>query len=298
MRGGGALARSMTGYGRAQQVLNGRDITVEVKSVNSRYFEYSSRLPRNHGFVDDALKKAVNGAVSRGKVEAYVSMQNLEEGDVQVQANVAVAKSYLAALGEVSGELGVENDVTASVLARFSDVFTVTRSETDEEQMRADILAVAAGALERYNQMRAAEGEKLAADILGRLCAIEAMLAEVEKDSAGRTRRYTRRLYERLQEVLQGATIDEGRILTEAAVFADKTAVDEETVRLRSHLKQYRDILAQSGQVGRKLDFLTQELNREVNTIGSKCQEVDITRLVVDMKAETEKIREQIQNLE
>lgn len=292
------MARSMTGYGRAEKILGGRDIVVEVKSVNSRYFEYSSRLPRNYGFVDDPLKKAVSAAVSRGKVEVHVSVQSLEEGDVQVRPNVAVAQSYLAALGEISTELAVPNDVTAAVLARFSDVFTVTRTEADEEQLKSDILAVAAEALSRYTAMRDTEGGKLVADIVTRLEALQAMLAEVEKDSAGRVQRYTQRLYERLQEVLQSTTIDEARVLTEAAIFADKTAVDEETVRLRSHLKQYGDILAQSGPVGRKLDFLTQELNREVNTIGSKCQEVDITRLVVDMKSEIEKIREQIQNLE
>lgn len=292
------MVRSMTGYGRAENILHGRDISVEIKSVNSRYFEYNARLPRGCNFVDTDLKKALSAAVSRGKAELHLSVQNIETSDTDVQPNIAVAKGYRDALATISSELGVENDVTASVLARFSDVFTLRRADTDEEELRQDILAVAAQAIESYNAMRAVEGDKLKADILSRLDSLGIMLRQVEKDSAGRVERYTHRLYEKLQAVLQDNTVDDARVLTEAAIFADKTAVDEETVRLHSHIKQYRDILAKGGQVGRKLDFLTQELNREVNTIGSKCQELEITKLVVDMKAEIEKIREQLQNLE
>lgn len=292
------MALSMTGYGRGKEVLHGRDIMVEIKSVNSRYFEYSSRLPRNYGFLDDALKKALSAVVSRGKAELRLNIQNLEEGETEIKANMAVAKGYANALAEISSELELPDDTSAAVLARFSDVFTVLRTEADEEELKADVLQVAKMAIEHYNQMRAVEGDKLKQDIMMRLDALEAMLAEVEKGSTGRVERYTQRLYERLQEVLQDRTVDEARVLTEAAIFADKTAVDEETVRLRSHFKQYREILAKGGAVGRKLDFLTQELNREVNTIGSKCQELEITQLVVEMKAEIEKIREQIQNLE
>lgn len=292
------MALSMTGFGRHEEILNGRDITVEIKSVNSRYFEYSSRTPRYCGFLEDALKKAVSGAVSRGKVELSLSILNLEEGEAEVCANLAMARGYFDALNTIARELRIDADVSASVLGRYSDVFTVRRSEVDEEQLTADVLQVAGAAIEKFSAMRAVEGKKLAADIGSRLEAIRSMLVLVEQDNQGRVQRYTEKLFARLGEVLQDRNIDEARLLTEAAIFADKTAVDEETVRLRSHLKQFDEILAQDGPIGRKLDFLTQEVNRETNTIGSKCQELEITRLVVDIKAEIEKIREQIQNLE
>lgn len=289
---------SMTGYGRGQQVLHGRDIMVEIKSVNSRYFEYFSRLPRNCSYLDDPLKKAVSALVGRGKVELHLSIQNVDAGEMEVKANTALAAEYYSAIVEMSRSLGVHNDVTASVLARFNDIFTLKQRETDEGELLADVLAVAALAVQRLNEMRAAEGEKLAADIQAHMQEIESLLTEVEADSLGRVQRYTSRLHERLREVLQDNAVEEARLLLEAAVFADKTCVDEETVRLHSHLKQYGEIIAGGSPMGRKLDFLTQEINREVNTIGSKCQELDITRRVVDMKAEVEKIREQIQNLE
>lgn len=292
------MAKSMTGFGRAQEVLHQREITVEVKSVNSRYFEYSSRMPRSMGFLDDKLKKAVSRHVGRGKTELHLSVQTLDGGETQISANLAAARGYFEALSEIARDLRVEMDVKASDFVRLTEVFNLRRGEADEDELTADILQVADAALVRFDDMRTTEGGQLVADVLGRLSAIEAMVGEVEKDSAGRVQRYTERLAERLREVLADTAVDEGRMLTEAAIFADKTAVEEETVRLRSHLAQYREILASGGQVGRKLDFLTQELNREANTIGSKCQEVDITRLVVDIKAEIEKIREQIQNLE
>lgn len=292
------MAKSMTGFGRAQEVLHQREITVEVKSVNSRYFEYSSRMPRSMGFLDDKLKKAVARYVGRGKTELHLSVQTLDGGETQISANLAAARGYFEAMSEIARDLRIEMDMKASDFARLTEVFNLRRGEADEDELTADILQVADAALARFDDMRTTEGGQLAADVLGRLCAIEAMVGEVEKDSAGRVQRYTERLSERLREVLADTAIDEGRMLAEAAIFADKTAVEEETVRLRSHLAQYREILASGGQVGRKLDFLTQELNREANTIGSKCQEVDITRLVVDIKAEIEKIREQIQNLE
>ncbi|MDL2254383.1 YicC family protein [Ruminococcaceae bacterium OttesenSCG-928-I18] len=292
------MAKSMTGYGRAEEVLHERSLAVEIKSVNSRYFEYNMRLPRNMGFLEDPVKKLVSSRTSRGRVEVGLNVQSLAGGNTQVTANIPVATEYYEAVSEIAAALMIENDTTASTIARFSDVFTVTRCEEDEEELTADVLKVAGEALNRYEQMRALEGEKLVADIRERLKAIEEMLQKVEKDSAGRVQRYKDRLYEKLKEILEDKSIEEARILTEAALFADKTAVDEETVRLRSHLRQFAEILAKEGAVGRKLDFLTQELNREVNTIGSKCQEVEITRLVVDMKSEIEKIREQIQNME
>ena len=292
------MVRSMTGYGRAQQERGGRDITIEIKSVNARYFEYSSRMPRSFAFLDDRLKKLVSGAISRGKTELALTVVNVSAPEASISVNLELAQSYLDAIRTMSDTLGVRDDVTASTLTRFSDVFTTRKAETDEEQLWQDVRAVAVAAVENFVSMRAAEGEKLKADILSRLETLERAVGEVEAMSAQRVPQYQEKLYARLQSLLADTSIDEARILTEAAIFADKTAVDEETVRLRSHLRQYRDILELSEPVGRKLDFLTQEMNRETNTIGSKAQDLEITRKVVDMKAEIEKIREQIQNIE
>lgn len=292
------MVLSMTGYGRAEQVVHGCDITVELKSVNSRYFEYNSRMPRSCAFLDDKLKKVLAASVSRGKLELCLTVQSIETADTEIIANLGVAKGYLSAIETMSTEFGLKNDITADALARFPDIFILRRAEQDEERLWQDVKDVAQQALLSYNTMRGTEGEKLKEDILSRLCSVEASVAQVEETSAERVQKYTEKMFARLQELLSSTNIDESRILTEAAIFADKTAVDEETVRLRSHIRQYRDILEEGGPVGRKLDFLTQELNREVNTIGSKCNELSITRTVVDMKAELEKIREQIQNLE
>ena len=250
---------SMTGFGRGTAVRNGREITVELRSVNSRYFEYSSRIPRTCNYLDSRLKKQLNQRISRGKVELSLTMQEVDAADTVVAVNLELARSYQQALEQMSQTLGMRNDVSAGLVSRFPEVLSTHHADVDEEQLWEDVSAVTAQALDRFVAMRAAEGEKMKADI---------------------------------------ESIDEARLVTEAAIFADKTAVDEETVRLRSHIAQYREILSLDEPVGRKLDFLTQELNRETNTIGSKCQDLDITRIVVDMKAEIEKIREQIQNLE
>lgn len=289
---------SMTGFGRAEAVLNGRDITVELRSVNSRYFEYSSRIPRSCNFMDAKLKKLLNEQIGRGKVELSLTIQTVDAADTMVDVNLELARSYQQAMEALSTELGVKNDVTAGMLARFPDVLQTRRADTDEEALWADVSQVCAAALEKFIAMRAAEGEKMKADVLNRLAFIEDAVTRIEALSAGRVSAYTQRLTEKLNKLLEDRGIDEARILTEAAIFADKTAVDEETVRLRSHIGQYRAMLELDEPVGRKLDFLTQELNRETNTIGSKCQELDITRIVVDVKGEIEKIREQIQNIE
>jgi uncharacterized protein (TIGR00255 family) len=281
---------SMTGFGRGTAVLNGREITVELRSVNSRYFEYSSRIPRSCSYMDSRLKKQLNERVTRGKVELSMTIQNVEAADAEVTVNMELARSYQKALRNLSEKLCIKNDVTVSTLTRHADV--------DEEQLWADVSAVTAQALDNFIAMRAAEGAKMKADVESRLCFLEERVGRVETLSAGRVEAYTSRLYEKLKTILEDRSIDDARVLTEAAIFGDKTAVDEETVRLRSHIAQYRSILELDEPVGRKLDFLTQELNRETNTIGSKCQDLDITRTVVDMKAEIEKIREQIQNLE
>lgn len=292
------MVLSMTGYGRAGALLHGRDIKVELRSVNARFFEYSSRIPRSCAFLEDKLKKLVASKVSRGKVELNLSIQTVTAADTVVTVNWQLAQGYRAALNAMSERMDLKNDVTAGMLARFPDVLTQTAAPTDEEELWQDVQSVAEQAVEAFVAMRATEGEKLKEDVENRLNVIEQLVAQIEQNSAGRVQAYSDKLYTRLQELLADRNIDEARLVTEAAIFADKTAIDEETVRLHSHVAQYREILALDEPIGRKLDFLTQELNRESNTIGSKCQDVAITRLVVELKSEIEKIREQIQNIE
>lgn len=289
---------SMTGYGRARQVLNGREITVELRGVNARFLEYSSRLPRAFAFLEDPLKKLVAARVSRGKVELSLTVQNTTAADTVVTVNWPLAKGYRDAMTALSEQLELKNDMSVSLIARMPDVLAQTAAPLDEEALWADVQAVAGQAVDAFLTMRAAEGEKLRADLLSHLDVVEQLVGGIEANTAGRVKAYSDKLYARLQELLADRSIDESRLVTEAAIFADKTAIDEETVRLHSHIAQYRDILSGDGPVGRKLDFLTQELNREANTIGSKCQDVDITRLVVELKSEIEKLREQLQNLE
>ena len=285
---------SMTDFGRGTAVRNGREITVELRSVNSRYFEYSSRIPRTCSYLDSRLKKQLNERITRGKVELSMTIQNVDAADTVVTVNMELARSYQQAMRDISEQLGVKNDISAGILTRFPDVLATRHADVDEEQLWEDVSAVTAQALDRFVEMRAAEGAKMKADVENRLNFLEECVGRVESLSAGRVEAYTNRLYEKLKVILEDRDIDDARVLTEAAIFGDKTAVDEET----SHISQYREILQLNEPVGRKLDFLTQELNRETNTIGSKCQDLDITRIVVDMKAEIEKIREQIQNLE
>ncbi|WP_294758972.1 YicC/YloC family endoribonuclease [uncultured Gemmiger sp.] len=292
------MVLSMTGYGRAGALLHGRDIKVELRSVNARFFEYSSRLPRSCAFLEDKLKKLVAAKVSRGKVELSLSIQTVTAADTVVSVNWSLAQGYRAALDSLIEKMDLKNDVTAGMIARFPEVLTQTAAPTNEDELWQDVQSVALQAVDAFVAMRAVEGEKLKADVAGRLDTIEELVAKIEQGSAGRVQAYSDKLYARLQELLGDRSIDESRLVTEAAIFADKTAIDEETVRLHSHVAQYREILALDEPVGRKLDFLTQELNRESNTIGSKCQDVAITRLVVELKSEIEKIREQIQNIE
>ena len=294
------MIKSMTGYGRARQTLNGRDITVEVRSVNNRYLDATVKLPRAYIFTEDAIKRRVQGAVSRGKVDVFVSIDSTGADETVVTVNEPLARSYLAALETIAalGGTALKAGFSAVDIARFPDVLTVTKAEDDLESVQADICAVADEALQAYNAMRAVEGEKLAADISARLDTIETLTGKVEARSPETVREYREKLTARMQEVLQSTTIEESRILTEAAIYADKVAVDEETVRLRSHVAQLRTMLQSDEPMGRKMDFLIQEVNRESNTTGSKCNDVEIARVVVELKAEVEKIREQVQNIE
>ncbi len=292
------MIKSMTGYGRGKQLLHGRDITVEVRSVNNRYLDCTVKLPRSYIFAEDAIKAGVQKAVSRGKVDVFVTVDSTGADTSVVQLNRGLAKSYAEALSALAEELGMPADISPVTISRYPDVLTVTKAEEDLETVKADLCAVLEEALANYNTMRGMEGEKMADDIGGRLNHIEELTAVVEARSPETVKEYREKLEGRMKEVLQSTTIDESRILTEAAIFADKVAVDEETVRLRSHLSQLREMLRAEEPVGRKLDFLIQEVNRESNTIGSKCSDVAIARVVVELKAEVEKIREQVQNIE
>lgn len=288
----------MTGYGRAQKLINGRDILVEIRSVNHRYYEYSSRIPRAYGYIDEKLKAQLKTGITRGKVEVSVTINHIENRDTRIAINRSVAESYVNALRSVSEELCLEDDITLSTLIKLPDIFNIQKISDNEEQVWEDISQVSSEALEKFVSMRQTEGERLKNDILEKSALILDMVGEVEKLSPVTAENYRNRLYQRLSEILESQDIDKQRILTEAAIFAEKIAVDEETVRLRSHISQLREMLECDDAVGRKLDFIVQEMNREVNTIGSKAQDINITRLVVDMKAEIEKIREQIQNIE
>lgn len=292
------MIKSMTGFGRGHKVLNGRDITVEIRSVNHRYYEFSSRLPRSLNYVEERLKSLLQGRISRGKVEVSVLLNNVEAADEKITINRDVVREYIAALRSVKGEFGLTDDLALSNVLRIPDAFTVVKTETDEEQLWEDIKSTAEEALEHFISMRENEGARMKQDVLSRLAKIEEWVGVVETRSPQVVEDYRKRLYDKMCEVLSSSNIDENRILLEAGIFSEKTAVDEETVRLRSHIAQFRSMLESGEPVGRKLDFLVQEMNRETNTIGSKVQDIEVTRIVVDQKSEIEKIREQIQNIE
>ena len=292
------MIKSMTGYGRAVQTVNGREFTVEVRSVNNRYLDCNVKLPRMVSFAEDAVKQAVKAAISRGKVDVFITIKSEAETDTKITLNAAIAEGYLNAMRQMVDTYGVKDDISVSTLSRLPEIFTVEKPEVDEEQLKKDLLQVVSTALESYDAFRAAEGAALDADLRKRGNTILEFVSQVEAGNGQTVIDYRTRLYNKLKEVLANTNIEESRILTEAAIFADKVAVDEETVRLRSHLEQMNQMLTTGGAIGRKLDFLLQEMNRETNTIGSKCTDVRLARIVVDIKAELEKIREQTQNIE
>lgn len=292
------MPKSMTGYGRASKSFEAYEITVEVRSVNHRFFEFSTRISRQYSFLEDKLKSLFASKINRGKVETFVSINRINGSDSVVEVNAELANNYISALRNANEQLGLNDDLTLSQLFRMSDVFTVSKSEVDEDELWALVSETASEALDSFIEMRTVEGERLKNDILSKLDFIEETVTQIETRSPDVTKEYRTKLYTRLCDILGDKNIDESRILTEAAIFADKTAVDEETVRLRSHIAQYRDLLQLNEPIGKKLDFLIQEMNREVNTTGSKCSDLTITRMVVDLKSTIEKIREQIQNIE
>lgn len=292
------MIKSMTGFGRAQETVDGMTVTVELKSVNHRYFEFTAKVPRTYGFLEEKLKSFLNARVSRGKMECYVSIENLEESDMEVLVNPSLAKGYVDALRTLSETFGLKEDYSAISIAKFPDVLTLRKAPADEEKIWNAVQKVTELAVERFVTMRETEGEKLRADILSKADTILEHVAFVESRSPQTVREYHEKLRQRMEELLENTQVDEQRLLTEAAIFADKVAVDEETVRLRSHISQLREFLNADEPIGRKLDFLVQEMNRESNTIGSKAQDVEIAKRVIAIKAEVEKIREQVQNIE
>ena len=292
------MIKSMTGYGRAVRTIDGREITAEIRSVNNRYLDCTVKLPRLYTYAEDAVKTRIKGAVSRGKVDVFIAVNVMEDTQLRVGLNRPVLEGYLSAMRAIASEYSVRDDISVTALSRLPDVFTVEKAEDDEEKLTGDILSVVDEALEKYTAMRTTEGAALEADVRSRAATVLSLVEKVEQRSPVTLAEYRARLTEKMQEVLQSTSIDEGRILQEAAIYADKIAVDEETVRLRSHLAQLDSMLTGGGAIGRKLDFLLQEFNREANTIGSKGNDLEQARTVVEIKAELEKIREQIQNIE
>ena len=292
------MIKSMTGYGIARDTLADLEITVELKSVNNRFLDTSVRLPRSFLFAEDAVKSAVQSHISRGKVDVFVTVDFSGAGDMTVKVNEPLLRGYIDAIRHISEEYSLPNDITAMSVSRFPDVMLVEKAEMDTEAIAEGITRVAEAALRDFDTMRLREGDKLKADVLSRLETIEALVSQVEAESPQTVAAYRKRLEQKMQEVLGASGIDENRILAEAAIFADHIAVDEETVRLRSHISQLRTMLDGPSPIGRKIDFLIQEFNREANTIGSKCQSSAIAHVVLDLKSEIEKIREQIQNIE
>lgn len=289
---------SMTGYGSAKGSVEGQEITVELKSVNNRYLDCSVRLPRNFLFAEDTVKQAVSAGVSRGKVDVFVSAQASQDSGTVVSVNEELARGYRDAVARIAETLGLESGLNAFSLARFPDVLTVERRELNKDKAAAALSEITAKAVEEFNAMREREGERLRWDMLGKLETIEGLVSVVEERSPQTVKEYRERLEARLRDILADRSLDEQRVITEAAIFADRTAVDEETVRLRSHIAQFRTMLEEGSPIGRKMDFLVQEFNRESNTIGSKCSDASLAKVVVDLKSEIEKIREQLQNVE
>ena len=292
------MIRSMTGFGRAVEQIGGLDITVEIKSVNHRYFEFSSRIPRAYQFLDEKLKSLCQQSIQRGKVEVSVLIDDNSENSASVEINHAFAKSYIAALKQLAKEYKIKDDVKVSTVASNTEMFKVRRVAVDDEVVTEAVLEVASKAIDSFVSMRTTEGEKLACDVKARTETILKLIEQVEERSPETVKAYRERLEAKIKELLEDAKVDEQRLITETAIFADKVAVAEETVRLRSHIDQLCKLISSDGAVGKKLDFIVQEMNRETNTIGSKCQDVDIAHIVVDIKSEIEKIREQIQNIE
>lgn len=288
----------MTGYGRNEAVINGKKITCEIKSVNHRYSDYTVKVPRYYGFMEDRARTYVSGFISRGKVDVYVAVESYDETDREIKLNTGLAKSYIDALCALRDTFGLKDDITVSHVARYSDIFRAEKTEEDEEELWSAVLSVMQPMMEQFLSMREREGARIEKDLCQRVEYMKTLCEKIDKRSPETVKEYSDRLYAKIKEVLEDRAVDEARVLTEVAIFADKVAVNEEIVRLESHFKEFYNIISKNEPAGRKLDFLIQEINREVNTTGSKCNDIEIARLVVELKGEIEKLREQIQNIE
>ncbi len=292
------MLKSMTGYGRQESLISGKKILVEIRSVNQRFTDYSIKVPRHLGFLEDKVRNYASEWITRGKVDIYISVENFDEADKDVLLNKALAKNYIEVLEQLRDEFNLKDDISVMTVARFSEIFKTERKEEDEEQIWADVKSVMHEAMEAFAAMRSREGERIEKDLVERIDYMKTLAEQIDERSPQTVAEYKERLYTKIKELLEDRDIDEGRVLTEVAIFADKVAVNEETVRLGSHFAEFYNIINSGEPAGRKLDFLIQEINREVNTIGSKSQDIEIAKIVVTLKGEIEKLREQIQNIE
>lgn len=292
------MLKSMTGYGRREVVTEGKKILVEIKSVNHRYSDYNIKVQRHLGFLEDKIRKHVSTAITRGKVDIYLNVENFESADKEISLNIPMAKNYIEVLTQLRDEFGLKDDITVTNVARNTDIFQTERLEEDEEQLWNTVKGVIDDALGDFVAMREREGARIEKDLCDRIEYMRTLVKKIEERSPQTVSEYSDRLYEKIKEVLDGREIDEARVLTEVAIYADKVAVNEETVRLSSHFVEFGEIIGCGEPAGRKLDFLIQEINREVNTIGSKASDIEIAKTVVTLKGEIEKLREQIQNIE
>lgn len=292
------MLKSMTGYGRQETVIDGRKILVEIKSVNHRFADYNIKVPRHLGFLEDKVKKLASQSITRGKVDIYVAVESGESSDTDIVLNTELAKSYIDALHELRDKFGLKDDISVSSVARYTEIFKSERREEDEEALWQAVSTVMQDAIDAFVAMRIREGERIEADLVARINYMKELAQKVDERSPETVKEYSDRLYARIRDILEDRTIDEGRVLTEVAIFADKVAVNEETVRLGSHFEEFNEIITAGEPAGRRLDFLIQEINREINTIGSKAQDIEIAKIVVTLKGEVEKLREQIQNIE
>ena len=292
------MLRSMTGYGRQEKLIDGKKILVEIRSVNQRFTDYNIKLPRHMGFLEEKVRNFASEKITRGKVDIYISVESYDETDKEIYLNTALAKNYIDVLKQLRDEFDLKDDISVMKVAAFTEIFKTERKEEDQEQVWAQVKEVMAEAMEAFISMREREGERIERDLVERVEYMKTLAARVDERSPQTVEEYRDRLYSKIKELLEDRDIDESRVLTEVAIFSDKIAVNEETVRLGSHFEEFYNIINSGEPAGRKLDFLIQEINREVNTIGSKAQDIEIAKTVVTLKGEIEKLREQIQNIE
>ncbi|MDY3032069.1 MAG: YicC/YloC family endoribonuclease [Clostridia bacterium] len=292
------MLKSMTGYGRQESLTGGKKILVEIRSVNQRFTDYSIKVPRNLGFLEERVRSFASEYITRGKVDIYITVESYDEADKEITLNSALARNYVEVLRQLRDELDLNDDISVMNVARFTDIFKAERREEDNEELWELVKGVTAQALEAFSAMREREGARIEKDLTERIEYMKTLAEKIDERSPETVAEYRNRLLDKIHELLGDREIDESRILTEVAIFADKIAVNEETVRLGSHFEEFYNIIGSGEPAGRKLDFLIQEINREVNTIGSKAQDIEIAKLVVELKGEIEKLREQVQNIE